>query len=46
MDDLGYDDLNNLMTLMTGDEKHSASATSTLDVIWTLYDRRPACQFR
>ena len=23
---------------MTGDEKHSASATSTLDVIWTLYD--------
>ncbi len=39
MDDLGYDDLNNLMTLMTGDEKHSASATSTLDVIWTLYDR-------
>jgi len=24
---------------MTGDEKHSASATSTLDVIWTLYDR-------
>ena len=39
MDDLGYDDLQNLMTLMTGDEKHSASATSTLDVIWTLYDR-------
>jgi transketolase len=39
VDDLGYDDLNNLMTLMTGDEKHSASATSTLDVIWTLYDR-------
>lgn len=26
------------MTLMTGDEKHSNSATSTLDVIWTLYD--------
>ena len=24
---------------MTGDEKHSAAATSTLDVIWTLYDR-------
>ena len=35
----GYDDLWGLMTLMTGDEKHSASATSTLDVIWTLYDR-------
>lgn len=27
------------MSLMTGDEKHSAAATSTLDVIWTLYDR-------
>jgi transketolase len=24
---------------MTGDEKHSLSATSTLDVLWTLYDR-------
>ncbi len=24
---------------MTGDEKHSHAATSTLDVIWTLYDR-------
>lgn len=36
---LGYDDLPRLMTLMTGDEKHGASATSTLDVIWVLYDR-------
>ena len=27
------------MSLMTGDEKHSAAATSTLDVVWTLYDR-------
>jgi transketolase len=27
------------MSLMTGDEKHSEAATSTLDVIWTLYDR-------
>jgi transketolase len=27
------------MSLMTGDEKHSAAATSTLDVIWTLYDQ-------
>jgi len=35
----GYDDLPALMTLMTGDEKHGASATSTLDVIWVLYDR-------
>lgn len=33
-----YEDLPPLMTLMTGDEKHSTSATSTLDVIWTLYD--------
>ncbi|WP_265446939.1 thiamine pyrophosphate-dependent enzyme [Flexivirga meconopsidis] len=34
-----YDDLAGLMSLMTGDEKHSAAATSTLDVIWVLYDR-------
>jgi transketolase len=27
------------MSLMTGDEKHSTSATSTLDVLWVLYDR-------
>ncbi len=36
--DYAYADLERLMTLMTGDEKHSTSATSTLDVIWTLYD--------
>lgn len=36
---LGYEDLRPLMSLMTGDEKHSEAATSTLDVIWTLYDR-------
>jgi len=36
---LGYADLPRLMTLMTGDEKHAPSATSTLDVIWVLYDR-------
>jgi transketolase len=35
----GYPELAELMTLMTGDEKHDASATSTLDVIWVLYDR-------
>jgi transketolase len=35
----GYNDLPRLMSLMTGDEKHDAAATSTLDVIWTLYDR-------
>lgn len=36
---LGYDDLPRLMALMTGDEKHAASADSTLDVLWVLYDR-------
>ncbi len=35
----GYDDLTALMSRMTGDEKHGGSASSTLDVIWTLYDR-------
>lgn len=34
-----YTDLARLLSLMTGDEKHSAAATSTLDVIWTLYDQ-------
>jgi transketolase len=34
-----YDDLRALMTRMTGDEKHGPSATSTLDVLWVLYDR-------
>lgn len=33
-----YDDLQALMSRMTGDEKHSAAATSTLDVLWVLYD--------
>lgn len=36
---LGYGDLRDLISLQTGDEKHSLSATSTLDVIWVLYDR-------
>ena len=27
------------MSLMTGDEKHSSAATSTLDVLWVLYDK-------
>ena len=35
----GYADLFRFMSMMTGDEKHSESATSTLDVIWALYDR-------
>lgn len=35
----GYDDLPRFMTLMTGDEKHWQSATSTLDALWVLYDQ-------
>ncbi len=35
----GYRDLRRLVSRMTGDEKHGASATSTLDVLWVLYDR-------
>ncbi|GAB3928469.1 transketolase [Microlunatus endophyticus] len=35
----GYGELGRLMGLLTGDEKHGPSATSTLDVIWVLYDR-------
>jgi transketolase len=34
-----YAELSGLMTLMTGDEKHGPSATSTLDVLWVLYDQ-------
>lgn len=34
-----YADLDRLMGLMTGDEKHGPSATSTMDVLWVLYDR-------
>jgi transketolase len=34
-----YAELAGLMTAMTGDEKHGPSATSTLDVLWVLYDR-------
>lgn len=34
-----YQDLPQLMSAMTGDEKHEPSATSTLDVLWVLYDR-------
>jgi transketolase len=33
-----YAELPGLMTRLTGDEKHDASATSTLDVLWVLYD--------
>ncbi|MGW6898963.1 transketolase [Streptomyces sp. NPDC054919] len=34
-----YDDLQRLISLMTGDEKHGPAATSTLDALWVLYDR-------
>jgi transketolase len=34
-----YDDLDSLMSLMAGDEKHSPAALSTLDILWVLYDR-------
>lgn len=34
----GYGDLSGLMSLQTGDEKHDSAATSTLDVLWVLYD--------
>jgi transketolase len=35
----GFADLPRLFSLMTGDEKHGAAASSTLDVLWVLYDR-------
>jgi transketolase len=35
----GYEDLLPLMSRMTGDEKHDPAATSTLDVLWVLYDK-------
>lgn len=34
----GYQDLHGLMALQTGDEKHDAASTSTLDVLWVLYE--------
>ena len=34
-----YDDVLQLITTMTGDEKHAAASESTLDVLWVLYDR-------
>ncbi|MFE6806263.1 transketolase [Streptomyces sp. NPDC057681] len=34
-----YEDLPALIERMTGDEKHGPAATSTLDVLWVLYDR-------
>ena len=34
-----YGSLPELLTLLTGDEKHQPSTLSTLDVLWVLYDR-------
>jgi transketolase len=34
-----YEELPDLLALLIGDEKHSWSALSTIDVLWTLYDR-------
>jgi transketolase len=35
----GFARLDELMSLMTGDEKHEPSSTSTRDVLWVLYDK-------
>lgn len=35
----GYAELTDLMGLIPGDPKHPVGDTSTLDVLWTLYDR-------
>lgn len=35
----GYADLPALLNRLTGDEKHSFAAHSTLDVLWVLYDQ-------
>ncbi|HEX5542138.1 MAG TPA: transketolase [Micromonospora sp.] len=37
--DKGFAALQPLLARLTGDEKHSPSAHSTLDVLWVLYDR-------
>ena len=34
-----YTDLPALLSRLTGDEKHTPSATSTLDVVWVLHNR-------
>ncbi len=39
MTTFGYADLGMLMARQTGDEKHGSASTSTLDVLWVLYDR-------
>ena len=37
--ELAYADLPGLISMMAGDEKHDRAASSTLDVLWVLYDR-------
>jgi len=34
-----YSDLMDLVTLQSGDRKHASAASSTLDVLWVLYDK-------
>jgi transketolase len=38
-DHASYESLEGHLSAMTGDEKHTSAATSTLDVLWVLYDR-------
>src|SRR5215475_4095741 len=38
MTNLAYSDLPELLTRLTGDEKHDTSSFSTLDVVWVLFD--------
>ena len=38
-EELDYSSLRDLMALMTGDEKHDEAATSTIDILWVLYDQ-------
>ena len=35
----GYEDLPRLIALMSGDEKHALASSSTVDVLWVLYDQ-------
>ncbi len=35
----GYEDLPRLIALMSGDEKHAIASSSTVDVLWVLYDQ-------
>lgn len=38
-DHASYESLERHLSAMTGDEKHTSAATSTLDVLWVVYDR-------